>query len=612
MNTLRYRLVWLTALLLSLAPWANANGQQVNATRNTVRYNLTLTWDDWAPAGTSRKMILTNGQFPGPELRLQQGDDVEVLVVNNLPDPATIHFHGIEQINTPWSDGTPGLSQKNIAPGGRFLYKWHAAQYGSYIYHAHSRGQMDDGLYGAIYIQPNDNVEKPFGQITDNKGEINAMHEAEKKSAPVVLSDWRQLTSEEIWHAEEEMGRDAMCANALLVNGKGSVSCLSRQALDTATTPEQRKVLGNTSFTDIGCLPPTNALAQGNFPHNLSAIPPSVFSGCTPSHGSTEKLLVDQAAQYVSYDLISAAGISVITFSIDEHPMYVYAVDGRYVVPNLVDALTVPNGARYSVMVKLDKPAGDYTVRVVNTGVNQILNTTAIMSYKTSQKTQQQPSTPCIDITGRPSTNCKVLDEGTIVPFPVEVPAKEVAQTHVLNIDHYHASYLWTMGNSSYPLSLEESSPLLFDPSAAKTDLSIKTLNGTWVDLVFHVVSSLQPPHPIHKHSNKFFVIGQGNGAWKYSSVAEAMKVIPESFNLKNPQIRDTFVTPPAATGPTWLVIRYQVINPGAFFLHCHLQIHLSGGMGLALLDGVDHWPEIPVEYQGDNAGFPPKELSSE
>ncbi|GAB1217854.1 hypothetical protein ATERTT37_007097 [Aspergillus terreus] len=410
------------------------------------------------------------------------------------------------------------------------------------------------------------------------------MQAAESKTAPVMLSDWRKLTSTEIWAAEEATGLDAYCANALLINGKGSIDCLSQEKLDKFTTAGQREVLGNNShFTDIG------------------AIVPSMYHGCTPSRGACERLLVDPADSYVSYDLVSAAGINTVVFSIDEHPMYVYAIDGRYIVPTLVDAITLANGNRYSVMVKLDRPAGDYTIRLATTGVNQILGTTAILSYGASFATEAEKrfSVPSIDIAGTLiSANYTALNESTIIPFPAEIPSYEVTQTYVLDIDHYHASYRWTLGNSSLPMILEESTPLLFDPSAAQRDLSIETLNGTWVDLIFRVVKPLQPPHPFHKHSNKFFVIGQGNGYWNYSSVAEAMKSIPGSFNFDTPQIRDTYYTPPATTTATWLAIRYQVVNPGPFLLHCHVQVHLNGGMGLTLMDGVDEWPEIPAEYQ--------------
>lgn len=564
-----------------------------------VRFKITLTWEDWTPTGIARKMILTNGQFPAPPLYVRQGDDVEFLVDNQLPFATAVHFHGIDQMGTPWSDGVPGLSQRPIPSGSSFLYKWNAGQYGSYMYHAHSRGQIDDGLYGAIYIRPGDEVEKPFWLISNRTREVKAMRRAEERTTPIVLSDWRQLTSEELWHAEEATGLDAYCVNALLVNGRGSVQCLDRSTLDRYSAAKWA-FLGNSSLTDIGCAPPTIPLLQGDFPHNFSATPPTLFSGCTPSQGSTELLLVDPQASYASFDLISAAGVSMPTFSIDEHPMYIYAIDGRYIVPVRVDAITIGNGNRYSVMVKLDKPAGDYTVRVANAGINQLITANASMSYNTLFRAQSRPSQPSIDITGANTTaDVVILDESRVIPFPVEVPAQDVAQTFFLDVARFNASYRWILGSSDFPLSVEESPPLLFNRSAAKPDLSISTRNGTWVDLIFRVTGPLQPPHPIHKHSNKFFVIGQGNGVFNYTSVTEARKHIPESFNLNAPQIRDTFATPPSVSGPTWLAIRYHVVNPGAFLIHCHIQIHLSGGMALAILDGVDKWPvDIPQEYQ--------------
>jgi FtsP/CotA-like multicopper oxidase with cupredoxin domain len=509
-------------------------------------------------------------------------------------------------MGTPWSDGVPGLSQKPIPAGGKFLYKWTATQYGSYFYHAHTRGQMEDGLYGPIYISPDNSIEKPFHLITNNTIERQLIENAEKRTSPVMLSDWRQLTSEQLWNAEEASRRDAFCSNALTINGKGSIKCLGQSVLNNVTTAAQKQVLGGQSLTDIGCLPPSNVVAEGTYSHNLSALPPTVFSGCKSHQSPHEVLKVNPTHGYVSYDLISSAGVATLMFSIDEHKMIVYAVEGQYVEPVEVDAITLANGNRYSVMVKLNKPLGDYSIRLVNYGVNQVLNTTATFSYETGyvipqQKMNNGPSKPWIGITGSNTTaETVILDESTIIPFPARAPSQDVAQTHVLNIGHYQTSYRWTLGNSSYALALEKTQPLLFHPnsSVAHSDLTLHTKNNTWVDLIFYVNSPLQPPHPIHKHSNKYYVIGQGQGVWNYTTVAEAMEHIPESFNLKNPQYRDTFVTPPAATGPTWLAIRYHVVNPGAFLLHCHIQVHLSGGMALALLDGVDKWPTIPKEYR--------------
>lgn len=72
---------------------------------------------------------------------------------NNLPFNTTVHFHGIEQKNTPWSDGVPGLNQKPIQPGHSWTYRWTATQYGTYWYHAHGMSEIMDGLYGPISIK---------------------------------------------------------------------------------------------------------------------------------------------------------------------------------------------------------------------------------------------------------------------------------------------------------------------------------------------------------------------------------------------------------------------------------------------------------------------------
>lgn len=159
---------------------------------------------------------------------------------------------GIEQLGTPWSDGVPGLSQCPIKPGKSFLYKWNANEYGSYFYHAHVKGQIDDGLYGAIYIRPNDDVEKPFSRITEDSAELDALCKAEQETKPIILSDWTHLTSTERWAAEEATGLDSYCTNAILINGKGSSICLDQATINAYTPAPALPLLNGTPYTDLG------------------------------------------------------------------------------------------------------------------------------------------------------------------------------------------------------------------------------------------------------------------------------------------------------------------------------------------------------------------------
>lgn len=72
-------------LLLCFTEWAFAA---------TVYFTANLTWAEHSVAGFQREIILTNGQYPGPELRLNQGDDVYFDVYNGCPFNVTVHFHG--------------------------------------------------------------------------------------------------------------------------------------------------------------------------------------------------------------------------------------------------------------------------------------------------------------------------------------------------------------------------------------------------------------------------------------------------------------------------------------------------------------------------------------
>ncbi|KAG6366543.1 hypothetical protein INS49_000720 [Diaporthe citri] len=78
---------------------------------STRHFDFTVTWAQNAPDGVERNMFMVNGQFPGPKLELIQGDNVVVKLRNSSPFNTTIHYHGIEMFQNPWSDGTPGISQ---------------------------------------------------------------------------------------------------------------------------------------------------------------------------------------------------------------------------------------------------------------------------------------------------------------------------------------------------------------------------------------------------------------------------------------------------------------------------------------------------------------------
>ena len=130
--------------------------------------------------GRQRSATAVNGQVPGPLLRWREGDTITLRVVNRLPTPTSIHWHGV--IVPADMDGVPGLSFHGIAPGEAFVYRFQVNQSGTYWYHSHSRFQEQTGLYGPIVIEP-------------RAGE---RQHADREHV-VLLSDWTDVDPERIY-----------------------------------------------------------------------------------------------------------------------------------------------------------------------------------------------------------------------------------------------------------------------------------------------------------------------------------------------------------------------------------------------------------------------------
>ncbi|KAH6686973.1 multicopper oxidase [Plectosphaerella plurivora] len=593
--------------VLGLLAWS------VAAEKHAKVFNLTLTWETVAPNGVEREMIHVNGQFPGPTLELFEGDDVEVNVLNKLPFNTSVHYHGIEMLNTPWSDGVAGLTQRPISTGSTFTYKWKATQHGSHWYHAHLRGQVEDGLYGPIIIHPSRKRTDPFGLISSDGAAIHAMQRAAKKTKPIVLSDFRHMTSHEVEEVAFAANMELTCYDAILVNGKGSSQCRSPEEIAALLSPEQTMILGmvGLNMTDKACLP-AEFISSGV--GDLSKIPPDVFSGCQETTGGEsviefETSRCDGDEHWIAFELIGALGFAPVMVSVDELSMWVYAVDGEYVLPQKVNAIPVTNGDRYSILVKVEK-TGDFTLRAAGLGAPQIISGKATVSIRAKGQPDAPPPTevakPFILDNGAPtSPDVVIFAQPLAKPFPPSPIPKRADAFHHLTMRMLGTSLLWSInGTALLPADHEADVPLLFKPPPSEPGATgIFTKYGDWVDIVFETAVAPMPPHPMHKHGNKMYHIGAGAGHFEWASVNEAVDARPELFNLVDPPQRDTFVTPPAQEGVAWMAVRYHVTNPGPWLLHCHIQNHMTGGMTMVIYDGVDKWPTVPDEYLNIGGG---------
>ena len=130
-----------------------------------------------------------NGQVPGPEMRVNQGDKVKVVLKNELPESTSIHFHGVD---LPFSqDGVPFISQPPIHPGETYEYEFTIVDVpGTFMYHSHHNAeqQVDKGLFGTFIVEGQKNWDAEFTLITgDGSHGFTLNGKGFPATAPIVV-----------------------------------------------------------------------------------------------------------------------------------------------------------------------------------------------------------------------------------------------------------------------------------------------------------------------------------------------------------------------------------------------------------------------------------------
>lgn len=95
-----------------------------------------------------------NGTTPGPTIEAVEGDRLRIYVTNRLPEPTTVHWHGLILPNG--MDGVAGLNQAPIPAGETFAYEFTVKYPGTYMYHPHydEMTQIALGMGGMFVVHP--------------------------------------------------------------------------------------------------------------------------------------------------------------------------------------------------------------------------------------------------------------------------------------------------------------------------------------------------------------------------------------------------------------------------------------------------------------------------
>jgi FtsP/CotA-like multicopper oxidase with cupredoxin domain len=144
-----------------------------------VRIELEAGEVEWSiGAGATIEAWAFNGQVPGPVIEGRVGDVLEVRLVNRLPEPTAIHWHGLRLPSS--MDGTE-MVQRLVQPGEEFTYRFKLLDAGTFWYHPHANEtvQLERGLYGALIVRGDGEPELDREQVLvlddmklDRKGQI--------------------------------------------------------------------------------------------------------------------------------------------------------------------------------------------------------------------------------------------------------------------------------------------------------------------------------------------------------------------------------------------------------------------------------------------------------
>ncbi|WP_371652390.1 MULTISPECIES: multicopper oxidase family protein [unclassified Streptomyces] len=436
-----------------------------------VRLTATATPLDLGGGRTVRSWAYGD-RLPGQEVRVTAGDTLAVTLANHLPEPTSLHWHGLALRND--MDGVPGLTQRPVAPGASFAYRFAVAHPGTYWFHPHSGVQQDRGLYAPLI------VEDPKEPLAYDREWV------------VVLDDWVD-------------GVDGSTPDAVLAElrgGMGSGGGMNHSGHDmgdmgdmdgrptrTPSTGPSRMLMGADSELlggDAGDV----------------AYPYYLVNGRTPQAPSS---FTAKPGERIRLRIVNAGGDTAFRVALGGHELTVTHTDGFPVRHTTTDALLLGMGERYDVLVT----AGDGVFPLVAQAEGK--KAAALAVLRTGGGAAPTASVRPKELTGRLVTADRLAPDASVA-LPPKAPDRTVKLTLTGGMEKYD----WA-----------------FDGKPYRPDARHPVSAGERVRMVFANTTSMW--HPVHLHGHTFALAGGAGGARKDTAVVLPGRTLTVDFDADNP-----------------------------------------------------------------------------
>ncbi|EDY51018.1 truncated multicopper oxidase [Streptomyces clavuligerus] len=262
-------------------------------------------------------------RLPGREVRATAGDTLALTLANNLPESTSLHWHGLALRND--MDGVPGLTQRPIAAGAEFTYRFALSDPGTYWFHPHSGVQQDRGLYAPLI------VEDPKEPLAYDKEWV------------IVLDDWvdgvdGSTPDAVLAELSEGMGMgmgEGEGTGGGGHEGHGGMAPMSARENPGDPKGPSRMMMGARSDLlggDAGDVAYPHYLVNGRTPKD-----PEVFTA--------------RPGDRIRLRIVNAGGDTAFRVALGGHELTVTHTDGFPVRHARTDALLLGMGERYDVLV---------------------------------------------------------------------------------------------------------------------------------------------------------------------------------------------------------------------------------------------------------------------
>ncbi|XP_048246877.1 laccase-2-like isoform X1 [Haliotis rufescens] len=541
-----------------------------------------------AADGVGRGIITTNRMLPGPAIQVCQNDMVVVNVHNKMEgsEGTTIHWHGVFQKGYQHHDGVSMVTQCPITAHSKFQYRFKAGNRGTHFWHGHAGVQRSDGLFGALIIR-----EPP------SRDPSSHLYDHDLPEHTMIVHDWLVELTINRFAGHHHAGYDNKPAS-MLINGRGAF-----HEFPTSDTNE-------TIYT-----------------------PYSVFN-----------VRKDQKYRFrvISNGILNCP----IQVSVDHHDIIMIATDGVPHHPVVVSSFNIFAGERYDFILDADKAVDNYWIRSRGMADCAVKSAKQLAILRYENATETEPSGPSDYESGRRGGkllnpwNKKGSPELTPVSWLNTTLADPLHMKQVPDKKFYTAMDFYTIDNyvfhhkDFYPLAAVNMDKRLYLPQMNHISNSqppspplsqfadipkdsfcgphntrncsqefcecihiIKVdLDDTVEMVLIDEGVAFNANHPIHLHGHHFRVVAMDR-VNESTSLEEIKQMDADGQierNLETPIAKDTVTVPDGG----YTVIRFHADNPGFWLMHCHIDFHVSIGMGLIVQVGeLNQMPRPPKHF---------------